>query len=426
MQKNCTVVYFLLKKGRVDKNGESPIVAYIRTNGSRVSFFTGKKVRASLWDVERQLVKGKSEEVTLLNAYLAQVRNKVFQKEIELMEKGYLITPTLLRDAVNDNVEAVNEKTILDVFNNYQSMRKPLVGKTIVQDTYDDNALTGRYLKDYIKESLHRTDIYLREINLGFIQGFHTFLLTTKNNKQNTCAKHLKFLKQLMNIAVSNGYIQFNALNLYKVEREAVEIDFLDDTELRKIINFETPIKRFERTRDAFLFGCFTGLAYIDIKTLRKEHFETDEEGRIWIKKKRVKTGVLSRIPLLPMAKLLLEKYKDWEGDMVMPIQDATDVNENLKDIATLCGINKRVTFHTSRHTFASTITLANNISMEVIAKMMGHTNTRMTARYAKLLDKCIGDSMDKLNDTYSINNIEDVNDDGAIDSTESNIDVAN
>lgn len=291
----------------------------------------------------------------------------------------------------------------MEVFNDFQAMRKPLIGKKIAKDTYEDNDLTGRYIKEFMEKQYHRSDIYLHEVKIGFIQGFHTFLLTEKNNSQNSCSKHLKFLKQLMNIDVANGYLQFNPLNIYKVEREPVEIDFLDHNELQKIINFETPIKRFERTRDAFLFGCFTGLAYIDIKTLRKEHFETDEEGRIWIKKKRVKTGVLSRITLLPIAKLLLEKYKDLEGDMVMPIQDATDVNENLKDIATLCGINKRVTFHTSRFTFASTVTLANNISLEVISKMMGHTNTRMTSRYAKLVDKAIGEQMDKLSSQYDV-----------------------
>ena len=401
MEKHCTTVYFLLKKTRKDKNGDSPIDAWIAVNGERTSYSTGKKVKVSEWDEKKQLVKGSSDKAKLINEYLYLLRNKVFQKEIELMEKGFMLTPTLLKEAVNDHVDAVNQKTLIQVFNDFQAMRKPLIGKKIAKDTYEDNDLTGRYIKEFMEKQYHRRDIYLHEVKIGFIQGFHTFLLTEKNNRQNSCSKHLKFLKQLMNIAVANGYVQFNPLNIYKVEREPVEIDFLDHNELQKIINFETPIKRFERTRDAFLFGCFTGLAYIDIKTLRKEHFETDEEGRIWIKKKRVKTGVLSRIPLLPMAKLLLEKYKDWEGDMVMPIQDATDVNENLKDIATLCGINKRVTFHTSRHTFASTVTLANNISLEVISKMMGHTNTRMTSRYAKLVDKAIGEQMDKLMDEF-------------------------
>ena len=401
MEKHCTTVYFIVKKSRQDKEGLSPIVAYISVNAERTSYYTGKKIKYSNWDSEKQIVKGKGEDAKLINEFLYQLRHKIFQKEIELMEKGFMITASLLKDAVNDRVDAVNQKTLLNVFDDFQKMRKPLVGKKIAKDTYDDNALTGRYIKEFMQLELHRSDIYLHEVRLGFIQDFHTFLLTEKKNRQNSCSKHLKFLKQLMNIAVANGYIQFNPLNIYKVEREPVEIDFLDDTELRKIINFTTPIKRFERARDAFLFGCFTGLAYIDIKTLRKEHFETDDEGRIWIKKKRVKTGVLSRIPLLPMAKLLIEKYQDWPGEMVIPIQDATDVNENLKDIATLCGINKRVTFHTSRHTFASTVTLANNISIEVISKMMGHTNTRMTSRYAKLVDKAIGEQMDKIMKDY-------------------------
>ena len=179
-----------------------------------------------------------------------------------------------------------------------------------------------------------------------------------------------------------------------------VRIDFLDEDELRKIINFDSPLPRLERAKDMFLFGCFTGLSYIDIKTLAPEHFERDSAGRIWIKKRRVKTGVLSRIPLLPMAKLILDKYKG--SEKLLPIQDSADVNKYLKDIAILCKINKRITFHTSRHTFASTVTLANNISLEVVSKMLGHTNTRMTTHYAKMIDRCIGEQMDKLMDTFS------------------------
>lgn len=165
---------------------------------------------------------------------------------------------------------------------------------------------------------------------------------------QNSSTKHLKFLKKLLNLAVSNSYISYNPVNAYKVEREPVEIDYLDEEELRKVINFDTPIPRFERAKDMFLFGCFTGLSYIDIKTLSSEHFEKDGTGRIWIKKRRVKTGVLSRIPLLPIAKLILDKYKG--GDKLLPIQDPADVNKYLKDIAILCNIKKRITFHTSRH----------------------------------------------------------------------------
>ena len=400
MEKHCTMVYFSLRESKQNKKGLSPIEVSITTNGKRIYFSTGKHVPAADWNKEKQAVKGKSEEAQLINGYLIQLRNKIYQKEIELLQKGYLITAELLKEAITDKVEALNEKTLLDVLNEHNTERKAMVGKTVAPATYWVFEYTGRLFKGFIQKKYERKDLYLREINLGFIQGFHAFLLGEKKMGQNSCTKHLKFLKKLLNLAVANSYISYNPVNAYKVEREPVEVDFLDEEELRKIINFDTPLPRLERAKDMFLFGCFTGLSYIDIKTLTPEHFEKDNTGRIWIKKRRVKTGVLSRIPLLPIAKLILDKYKG--GEKLLPIQDPADTNKYLKDIAILCGINKRICFHTSRHTFASTITLANNISLEVVSKMLGHTNTRMTAHYAKLIDKCIGEQMDKLMDTFT------------------------
>ena len=400
MEKHCTMVYFSLRESKQNKKGLSPIEVSITTNGKRIYFSTSKHVPAADWNKEKQAVKGKSEEAQLINGYLIQLRNKIYQKEIELLQKGYLITAELLKEAITDKVEALNEKTLLDVLNEHNTERKAMVGKTVAPATYWVFEYTGRLFKEFIQKKYERKDLYLREINLGFIQGFHAFLLGEKKMGQNSCTKHLKFLKKLLNLAVANSYISYNPVNAYKVEREPVEVDFLDEEELRKIINFDTPLPRLERAKDMFLFGCFTGLSYIDIKTLTPEHFEKDNTGRIWIKKRRVKTGVLSRIPLLPIAKLILDKYKG--GEKLLPIQDPADINKYLKDIAILCGINKRICFHTSRHTFASTITLANNISLEVVSKMLGHTNTRMTAHYAKLIDKCIGEQMDKLMDTFT------------------------
>ena len=400
MEKHCTMVYFSLRESKQNKKGLSPIEVSITTNGKRIYFSTGKQASAADWNKEKQAVKGKSEEAQLINGYLIQLRNKIYQKEIELLQKGYLITAELLKEAITDKVEALNEKTLLDVLNEHNTERKAMIGKTVAPATYWVFEYTGRLFKEFIQKKYERKDLYLREINLGFIQGFHAYLLGEKKMGQNSCTKHLKFLKKLLNLAVANSYISYNPVNAYKVEREPVEVDFLDEEELRKIINFDTPLPRLERAKDMFLFGCFTGLSYIDIKTLTPEHFEKDNTGRIWIKKRRVKTGVLSRIPLLPIAKLILDKYKG--GEKLLPIQDPADINKYLKDIAILCGINKRICFHTSRHTFASTVTLANNISLEVVSKMLGHTNTRMTAHYAKLIDKCIGEQMDKLMDTFT------------------------
>ena len=400
MEKHCTMVYFSLRESKQNKKGLSPIEVSITTNGKRIYFSTGKQASAADWNKEKQAVKGKSEEAQLINGYLIQLRNKIYQKEIELLQKGYLITAELLKEAITDKMEALNEKTLLDVLNEHNTERKAMIGKTVAPATYWVFEYTGRLFKEFIQKKYERKDLYLREINLGFIQGFHAYLLGEKKMGQNSCTKHLKFLKKLLNLAVANSYISYNPVNAYKVEREPVEVDFLDEEELRKIINFDTPLPRLERAKDMFLFGCFTGLSYIDIKTLTPEHFEKDSAGRIWIKKRRVKTGVLSRIPLLPIAKLILDKYKG--GEKLLPIQDPADINKYLKDIAILCGINKRICFHTSRHTFASTVTLANNISLEVVSKMLGHTNTRMTAHYAKLIDKCIGEQMDKLMDTFT------------------------
>jgi integrase len=217
--------------------------------------------------------------------------------------------------------------------------------------------------------------------------------------KQNSATKHLKFLQKIMNIAVMNGYILYNTLSMYKVVREPVNMEYLNEAELQKIIDFESPLEHLVRTRDMFLFGCFTGLSYIDIKTLSREHFETDDEGRRWIKKCREKTGVLSRIPVLPIAQSILDKYKG--GKVLLPLQDNADVNRNLKDIAVLCGIDKRICFHASRHTFATTVTLANDIPLEVVSQMMGHTNTRMTCHYAKVVDRSISRQMDSLISRY-------------------------
>ena len=400
MERSSFSILFSIRESKARKNGNTPIEVTITVNGERCSFSTGKQIKVTSWDKNRQLVKGKDEEATSLNNYLKSVRAKLYEKEAELLDRGFIITAQLLYDAYFDKVECLKERSLLSVLEEHNTERKAMVGKTVAPATYWIFEYTGRLLREFILKKYNREDLYLRELNIGFIQGFHSFLLSEKKMGQNSCTKHLKFLKKLLNLAVANSYISYNPVNAYKVEREPVEVDFLDEEELRKIINFDTPIPRFEKARDFFLFGCFTGLSYIDIKTLAPEHFEKDSAGRIWIKKRRVKTGVLSRIPLLLIAKLILDMYKG--GEKLLPIQDPADINKYLKDIAILCGINKRICFHTSRHTFASTVTLANNISLEVVSKMLGHTNTRMTAHYAKLIDKCIGEQMDKLMDTFT------------------------
>ena len=398
MVRSSFSVLFFIRENRVRKDGTTIIEVLVTVNGERCGFSTGKKVKASSWDKTKQQVKGKDEEAKSLNNYLKAVKAKLYQKEADLLDKGFVITAKLLCEAYQEKVESLKERSLFDVFSEHNEEQRKLIGNGVSKATYWISEYTVRLLKEFMNQKYKREDMYLRELNLHFIQSFHTYLIE-KGMCQNSSTKHLKLLKKILNLAVSNSYIPFNPFAAYKVEREPVEIDFLTEEELRKVINFDTPLPRLEKARDMFLFGCFTGLSYIDIKTLTAAHFEKDAEGRIWIKKRRVKTGVLSRIPLLPMAKMILEKYKGC--DKLLPIQDPADINKYLKDIAILCNINKHITFHTSRHTFASTVTLANNISLEVVSKMLGHTNTRMTAHYAKLVDESIAKQMDKLVDVF-------------------------
>ena len=400
MVRSSFSILFFIRESKARKNGNVPIEVMITVNGERNSFSTGKQIAIEKWDKTKQQVKGKDQETQNLNNYLKAIKAKLYQKEAELLERGFIITAQILYDAYFDKVESLKERSLFEVFEEHNQEQEKLVGNGVSKATHWVSVYTIRLLREFVQQKYKREDLYLRELNLNFIQSFHSFLRIDKGMAQNSSTKHLKLLKKIINLSVANSYMAFNPFSTYKVEREPVEVDFLDEEELRKIINFDTPLPRLERAKDMFLFGCFTGLSYIDIKTLTPEHFEKDNAGRIWIKKRRVKTGVLSRIPLLPIAKLILDKYKG--GEKLLPIQDPADINKYLKDIAILCGINKRICFHTSRHTFASTVTLANNISLEVVSKMLGHTNTRMTAHYAKLIDKCIGEQMDKLMDTFT------------------------
>ncbi|MEG1726098.1 MAG: site-specific integrase, partial [Anaerovoracaceae bacterium] len=318
MEKNCTMVYFSIRESKKTKDGKSPIEVSISVSGRRIYFNSGKRILVSDWDKSKQLVKGKSDESTLINSYLIAIRNKIYQKEIELIKKGFVITAELLKDAYLDRIESLSDKTLFQVFQEHNDQQQAMIGKGISKSTYFVSEYTLRMMKDFMKLQYKREDIYLRELNLNFIKEFHIYLL--KRMGQNSCSKHLKLLKKIINIAVANSYMQFNPFAPYKVERTPVDVEFLDEDELRRIINFNSVLPRLEKAKDMFLFGCFTGLAYIDIKTLTENNLETDKEGRMWIKKRRVKTGVLSRIPLLPMAKMILDKYRG--GEKLIPIQD--------------------------------------------------------------------------------------------------------
>ena len=399
MERHTYSVNFSASPSKARKTGLMPIFVTIRQNGERVTFTTGKYIHPNEWDAVKQKAKGKSETAQAINTYLLQLRNKIYRKELELMDRGYIVNPSTLRDACLEKVESIQSKSLCQIFQEYIDDARKSIGIDVKKDTVYSYERTYDLLKDYMKVTYKRNDFALQELNLSFIDKFNVYLRSELKHKKNTAVKHLRCLMRVVNVAVANRHLSFDPFLNFKAQREICERVFLTEEELRILINKDFRIKRLERVRDLFVFCCFTGLSYSDVKTLTPEHFDTDTHGRIWIKKKRVKTGVLFRVPLLPIPKLILEKYKG--GDKLLPVVDLSSMDAYLKEIAELCGINKNISSHTARFTFATTVTITNRISLEVVSKMMGHTNTRMTSHYAKIIDKYIGEEMDKLNALY-------------------------
>ena len=261
MVRSSFAILFFIRESRVRKDGTTIIEVLITVNGERCGFSTGKKVKASSWDKIKQQVKGKDEEAKSLNNYLKAVKAKLYQKEAELLDRGFIITSKLLCEAYQEKIESLKEKSLFEVFTEHNKEQEKLVGNGVSKATYWISEYTVRLLKEFMQQKYKREDMFLRELNLNFIQSFHSFLRVDKGMCQNSSTKHLKLLKKIINLAVANSYVSINPFATYKVEREPVEIDFLDEEELRRIINFDTPLPRLEKARDMFLFGCFTFLA---------------------------------------------------------------------------------------------------------------------------------------------------------------------
>ena len=234
------------------------------------------------------------------------------------------------------------------------------------------------------------------------LEDYYHYLVTVKSCANNTSIKYLMNLSKILNIAVERGYLNQNPYPQLRLRKDEVDKDFLTDEELESVMKKEYSSTRLSEVRDAFVFCCLTGLAFIDIKTLRKEHMVT-QHGEDWILKPRKKSKVISRIPLLPGARKILFRYKAYadKTDFLMPIKTNQKMNEYLKEIGDLSGLTKNLTTHMARHTFATTVTLSNNVSIESVSKMLGHTNLAMTQKYARILDKKINYEMSAVANKY-------------------------
>ncbi len=291
-------------------------------------------------------------------------------------------------------------RTILIVFREHNEKCKLLINIDFAAGTVERYITCRKDVEDFIKLKYKRDDLYLQEITPMFVKDFEFYLKTSCKCCHNTATKYLKNFKKIIRIALANDWMKSDPFSNIKFHLDDVDMDFLNEQELNALMEKEFKIERLQVVKDIYLFCCFTGLAFIDVKNLTYSDIEF-RDNRQWIKKRRQKTKNWCHVPILPPAIRLMEKYKDHpvcqKRGCVLPVTSNQRMNTYLKEIADISGIQKNLSTHTARHTFATTVTLANQISIEVVSKMLGHDSINMTKKYARVVDDLINRDMQKV-----------------------------
>jgi site-specific recombinase XerD len=411
---------FYLKKQRGNAKGERPIYLRITIDGMLKEMSVQRSWDPARWDpkIGRAIVAKMTtsrrpaskqpqpltpdDEAQALNAYLDTLQAKVHEARHQLLMGGKPITAEAVRNIIQGK-EASGERPhlLLEIFQYHNDQVKALVGKEYSKGTLTKFNTVLKHTRSFLQWKHKLDDIDIRKLDYEFITELEFWYKSVQHCDHNTTMKYIACVKKMAIRAMRNGWLQrdpfigFN-LSLREVEREALTAEELETMAGKK---FAT--ERLAQVRDIFLFSCFTGLAYVDLQKLKRAEISTGIDGGKWIFTRRQKTDTASRIPILPMAQDILERYADHplcQGkDKVLPILSNQKMNAYLKEIADCCGINKRLTFHIARHTFATTITLSNGVPIETVSKMLGHRNLKTTQHYAKILDRKVSQDMQAL-----------------------------
>jgi len=394
--KSTFKVLFYLKRNAIRKDGRMPIVTRVTVNGIIAQFNTKLEIQPTSWSVKMGKVIGHSSENKQHNAQLEQIKASLHGIYHELQRKDNYVTA----EKVKNEFLGISEhhETLLALFQKHNDDVLKLIGISKSAATYQKYEVTRKHLQKFIQLKYQITDISLKEIKNIFICDFEIYLLTTASCNANTTAKFMQFFKRIILIARNNGLIVVDPFANYKIRLTKVDRGYLTQEDVEKILKKQFVTKRLELVRDIFIFSCFTGLAYIDVKNLTEKNVRTSFDGNLWIMTKRQKTKVESNILLLDVPKMILEKYKGVSpNDKLLPILSNQKMNSYLKEIGDVCEIDKELTFHLARHTFATTITLAKGVPIETVSKMLGHTNIKTTQIYARITDSKISNDMQAL-----------------------------
>lgn len=389
------------------KDGKLPVYIRIYVDGVKAEISSRHFVEPVHWDTKTNRVKTLSKDAAYINGYIERTVNFINQEFLKAHSTAKSISAAEIKNKFLGKDEIPQHKTILEAFDyhNLKMFDKVKAG-LIVPKTYLRYKITKDKVEKFIKRQFKVADKPLPEMRLAFITEFEHYLLTVECIQSNTAHKYIKNLKKIMNMAVGLDWIPSNPFNQFKCSYTNPEREILNQDELDLIMNKELHAERLIEVRDVFIFCCYTGFAYSDVYNFAQDAVMKGLDGNLWLATARQKTGTKESVPLLPIPLEIISKYREHEHckryNKLLPVNSNQRYNSYLKEIADLCGIKKKLTSHIARHTFATTVTLANGVPIETVSSMLGHRNIRTTQIYAKVVEKKVSEDMNALKDKLS------------------------
>jgi site-specific recombinase XerD len=320
-----------------------------------------------------------------------------------MQERGKIIDAKTLTQSFLGVAE--KQWQLLELFQNHNYQMEQLLNKDYSPNTLQRYLAAFKHLGNFIQVQYNCNDVYLNELDHAFITRFEQYLKTIISCQHNSAMKHVKALKKIVNMALANDYIKKDPFANYTISIKEVKRDCLTQAELDQIASKEINIERLDVIRDLFLFQCYTGLAFADLAALTPEHVQIGVDRYKWLFVERTKTNTDCRIPLFPITEEIINKYKDHPERIIknrlLPVPSNQKMNAYLKELGVICGITKNIHTHLARHTYATTVTLGNNIPIETVSKLLGHKKIQTTQIYAKVLETKVSKDMEGLRELY-------------------------
>lgn len=398
-------IHFHLVNSKMNNQGSAPIYLRLTVNNKRIEYSITRRIEPKFWNKRSQKVMGTNREAVEINNHIDNLKHRLYKIHQRCMDENNLISAKSMMNLLKGGGKKA--RYILEIFKEHNDRTDLMAGKDISVSTAKRYWTCYDHVKQFIEEEYRLEDYKLKDIDYRFITKFEFFLKTVRNCNHNSALKYINNFKKIIRIALANQWMDRDPFYNYKVQFESVEREYLNAEEIDILYNKELHFDRLKIVRDMFVFSCYTGLAYSDVEKLSKSDISIGIDGKQWINIKRTKTNTRSSIPLLPIAKEILNRYaydpQVIKNDRLIPVFSNQKSNAYLKEIAMLCGITKPLTTHLARHTFATTVTLTNGVPIETVSKMLGHKSLRTTQHYAKIVDRKVSDDMKILEEKLEI-----------------------